>query len=56
MDNRGLTPFFHGGCSPGAPVGNTNALKHGLYTAEARELNRQLQELLKSCKETIEVL
>ncbi len=26
---------MHGGTSPGAPIGNKNALKHGLYTAEA---------------------
>ena len=26
---------MHGGTSPGAPAGNKNALKHGLYTAEA---------------------
>jgi hypothetical protein len=26
---------MHGGPSPGAPKGNKNALKHGLYTAEA---------------------
>ena len=27
---------MHGGKSPGAPLGNQNALKHGLYTAEAK--------------------
>ncbi len=47
---------MHGGCSPGAPLGNTNALKHGLYTREAREQNRRIRELLKSCRETLEVL
>jgi hypothetical protein len=26
---------IHGGKSPGAPNGNRNALKHGLYSAEA---------------------
>jgi hypothetical protein len=26
---------MHGGPSPGAPKGNKNAFKHGLYTAEA---------------------
>ena len=26
---------MRGGASPGAPVGNANARKHGLYTAEA---------------------
>lgn len=47
---------MHGGCSPGAPVGNKNALKHGLYTKEAREQNRHFRELLKRCGETIEIL
>ena len=27
---------MHGGASPGAPRGNTNARKHGLYSAESR--------------------
>ncbi len=26
---------LHGGPSPGAPVGNSHALKHGRYTAQA---------------------
>ncbi|MCI5158489.1 MAG: hypothetical protein D3906_08615 [Candidatus Electrothrix sp. AUS1_2] len=26
---------MHGGGSPGAPAGNTNALKHGLYSCSA---------------------
>jgi uncharacterized protein YjcR len=26
---------LHGGKSPGAPKGNTNAFKHGRYSAEA---------------------
>lgn len=47
---------MHGGCSSGAPVGNANALKYGLYTNKAREQNRLFREFLKSCKETIEVL
>jgi hypothetical protein len=33
---------MHGGPSPGAPRGNKNALKHGLYTAEAIALRRLL--------------
>jgi hypothetical protein len=33
---------MHGGPSPGAPKGNKNALKHGLYTAEAIALRRLL--------------
>jgi hypothetical protein len=33
---------MHGGPSPGAPKGNKNALKHGLYAAEAIALRRLL--------------
>src|SRR2546423_6286660 len=33
---------MHGGPSPGAPKGNKNALKHGLYTAEAIARHQQL--------------
>lgn len=48
---------MHEGCSPGASVGNnTNALKHGLYTKEARERNKRLRELLKMRKEAMEML
>jgi hypothetical protein len=35
---------MHGGKSPGAPVGNANALKHGLYTAHATAERRKLAE------------
>jgi glucans biosynthesis protein len=38
---------MHGGASgSGAPLGNANALKHGLYTKEAREDQRQYQQIL----------
>jgi uncharacterized protein YjcR len=33
---------MHGGPSPGAPKGNKNALKHGLYTAEAIVRRREM--------------
>ena len=45
---------MHGGKSPGAPLGNQNALKHGLYTAEAKAERRMIGGLLRSCKETLE--
>ena len=38
---------MHGGLSPGAPQGNRNALKHGLFTAEAIEHRRTLRSLMK---------
>jgi glucans biosynthesis protein len=36
---------MHGGTNPGAPKGNRNAWKHGLYSREMRELRRLLREL-----------
>lgn len=39
---------MHGGAQgSGAPLGNKNALKHGLHTREAIATRRQLRELLK---------
>jgi len=42
---------MHGGgpCS-GAPKGNQNALKDGLYTREAREERRRVRELLRETR------
>jgi hypothetical protein len=39
---------MHGGKSPGAPKGNRNALKHGLYTAEAIANRRKVGALLRA--------
>ena len=33
---------LHGGLSPGPPRGNSNALKHGRYTAEAIANRREI--------------
>ena len=41
---------MHGGMSPGAPKGNTNALKHGRYTAEAIARRRDIASLLRSMR------
>lgn len=38
---------MHGGRGSGAPEGNQNALKSGLYTAEALELRRYVNETLR---------
>jgi hypothetical protein len=39
---------MHGGApGSGAPPGNKNAFKHGLYTHEAIAQRRQLQDLLR---------
>ena len=37
---------MHGGKSTGAPKGNGNAWKHGLYSADSIELRRLIQQLL----------
>lgn len=48
---------MHGGAAgSGAPVGNRNALKHGLHTREAIARRRAIQELLREAKETLERL
>jgi hypothetical protein len=38
---------MHGGLSPGAPKGNRNAWKHGLYSAEAIARRRRVSDLLR---------
>ena len=41
---------MHGGLSPGAPKGNKNALKHGLYTAQAIARRREISALMRAMK------
>ena len=46
---------MHGGAKgSGAPLGNQNALKHGLYTKEAIEERRKLSGLLKTTREFLD--
>ena len=45
---------MHGGKSLGAPIGNSNARKHGLYTAVAFAERRELAALLRSMRGVIE--
>ena len=46
---------MHGGAAgSGAPDGNQNALKHGLHTAEAKEMRRLVRELGRTTREIIE--
>lgn len=45
---------MHGGKSTGAPKGNSNALKHGRYTAQAVEWRRRLAALRHSIVDLIE--
>src|ERR1700730_16908414 len=45
---------MHGGAAgSGAPIDNTNALRHGHYTAEAIARRRQLSELIKMARTTL---
>jgi hypothetical protein len=41
---------MHGGPSPGAPKGNKNAFKHGLYTAEAIAGRRTVSKLMRAAR------
>jgi hypothetical protein len=45
---------MHGGTSPGAPIGNSNARKHGLYTTEAIANRRELAALLRAMRGLVE--
>jgi hypothetical protein len=45
---------MHGGApGSGAPPGNKNALKHGLFTREAFAERQQLSELVRQSRELI---
>ena len=37
--------YIHGGKSPGPPIGNNNAYKHGAYTKEINELVKLSRDL-----------
>jgi hypothetical protein len=45
---------MHGGKSPGAPIGNANARKHGRYSAEAVAERRELAALIRSMRGLVE--
>ena len=46
---------MHGGAvGSGAPAGNQNALKHGLYTAEEQALKRRISQLIRDSRKIIE--
>ena len=45
---------MHGGKSPGAPKGNSRALKHGRFTAEQISERRQFADLLREMKSLVE--
>ncbi len=45
---------MHGGTNPGAPKGNKNAFKHGLYGAEAIAQRREFSSMLRDIRALIE--
>jgi glucans biosynthesis protein len=46
---------MHGGApGSGAPRGNKNAIKHGLYTRKAIAQRRQLTELIKQSRKLLQ--
>ncbi|WP_459947799.1 HGGxSTG domain-containing protein [Desulfocastanea catecholica] len=45
---------WHGGKSTGAPRGNTNAVKHGLTTKEAKKFRKEVRAFIQACSETID--
>jgi glucans biosynthesis protein len=44
------------GAGGGAPRGNKNALKHGLYTSEAVEERRMVAALTKQARELVQMV
>jgi hypothetical protein len=46
---------MHGGAfGSGAPKGNRNALRHGLYSAQAIAMRREMRVILRRSRELIE--
>ena len=45
--------YLHGGKSPGAPLGNMNALKHGNYTAQAKLNRKYVSSIIKGSRKLI---
>ena len=46
---------MHGGAKgSGAPEGNQNAFKHGMYNRESLEFQKHVQKLLRKGSKTIE--
>ena len=43
-----------GGAGSGAPLGNKNALKHGLFTAETLDMGKHINHLIRESRKIIE--
>jgi len=48
--------YWHGGKSTGAPLGNMNSFKHGMYTKDSLERQKNLRQLLKSYSDILNSL
>ena len=45
---------MHGGVKgPGAPIGNENAVKHGMFTRQAIEERRALRKMIREMERTL---
>ena len=54
---RQTTLPMHGGApGSGAPRGNKNAMKHGLYTRKAIEERRKMKELLRQVRQQLQAI
>ena len=47
---------LHGGTNPGAPKGNQHRFKHGRFKAEAIERRRMVSALVRSMRETADMV
>ena len=53
VEDKRRCRLHSGAHGSGAPRGNKNALKHGLYTREASASRRQLRELMRQSRELL---
>jgi uncharacterized protein YjcR len=44
---------MHGGLSPGAPIGNGNAMRHGLYSAAMLADRRMVAAMLRDARSLV---
>lgn len=47
---------MHGGTNPGPPKGNQHNLKNGMFTAKAIERRRMVSALVRSMRETADLV
>jgi uncharacterized protein YjcR len=45
--------YIHGGKSPGAPIGNQNALKYGFYTKKLKAERKYIKQIIKQANKLI---